>query len=124
MEMQPLPLTIDAGSVIRVGGTRVTLDTVIAAFTEGAAPEEIAYQYLSLRLSYIYSVTSYYLQQRADVEAYLAQRDENLNNAILRGLLRRNPDPDIDHALGLRPPDCPSDHRRDPRQQEPADCHE
>ena len=76
IEMQPLPLTVDAGSVIRVGGTRVTLDTVFGAFADGATPEEIAYQYPSLRLSDIYSVISYDLQQRAEVEAYLAQRHE------------------------------------------------
>jgi hypothetical protein len=32
----PVPLKTDLDSVVRVGGTRVTLDTVIAAFKEGA----------------------------------------------------------------------------------------
>ena len=30
-----IPLQSDAGDVIRVGGTRVTLETVIAAFSRG-----------------------------------------------------------------------------------------
>ena len=55
-----LPLTTDDDGVIRVGGTRVTLDTLIAAFTEGATAEEIAQQYPSVRLADIYSVIGYY----------------------------------------------------------------
>lgn len=38
----------DADGVVRVAGTRVTLDTVVAAFEEGATAEEIAQQYPSL----------------------------------------------------------------------------
>jgi uncharacterized protein (DUF433 family) len=36
-----IPIQVDANGVARVGGTRVTLDTVIAAFSEGATAEEI-----------------------------------------------------------------------------------
>jgi len=36
---------MDSHGVLRVGGTRVTLDTVIAVFKEGATPEEIVYRY-------------------------------------------------------------------------------
>jgi hypothetical protein len=34
LESQPLPLQADTEGIIRVAGTRVTLDTVIAAFTK------------------------------------------------------------------------------------------
>ena len=71
-----IPLETDADGVIRVGGTRVTLDTVVAAFNEGATPEEIAQQYPSLDLGDIYAVVGYYLHQRAEVEAYLDRRRE------------------------------------------------
>jgi len=37
----PIPLLIAPDGVIRVGRTRVTLDTVISAFLEGATIEEI-----------------------------------------------------------------------------------
>ena len=43
---EPVPLETDAGGVIRVGKTRVALDTVISAFLEGATAEEITHQYL------------------------------------------------------------------------------
>ncbi len=69
-----VPLKADADGVIRVGGTRVTLDTVIAAFSEGATAEEIAQQYPSLNLADVYLVISYYLRHSAEVETYLTQR--------------------------------------------------
>lgn len=41
---EPIPLSEDEQETIRVGNTRVTLDIVIAAFQEGATPEEIVEQ--------------------------------------------------------------------------------
>lgn len=84
---ETLPLETDADGVVRVGKTRVTLDTVILAFSDGATAEEIAQQYPSLQLADIYSVIGYYLRHRSEVDAYLRQRalqsDEvrNLNEA-------------------------------------------
>lgn len=73
---EPLPLQIDENDVVRVGGTRVTLDTVITAFYEGATAEEITYQYPSLKLADVYAVISYYLRQRDEVDTYLQQRQQ------------------------------------------------
>lgn len=70
----PIPLKTDVDGVVRVGNSRVTLDTVIAAFTEGATAEEITAQYPTLSLADVYAVIGYYLQQQAEVEAYLSQR--------------------------------------------------
>jgi uncharacterized protein (DUF433 family) len=39
------PLNADQDGVVRIGKTRVTLDTVIHAFKHGATPEEIAQRY-------------------------------------------------------------------------------
>lgn len=75
IKARPIPLEMDVDGVVRVGGTRVTLDTVIAAFNEGATAEEIVYQYPSLDLADVYAVLGYYLQRRSDVEAYLRQRE-------------------------------------------------
>jgi len=69
-----VPLEVDADGVMRVGKTRVTLDTVIAAFADGATAEEIAQQYPSLRLADVYSVVGYYLRHTAEVNTYLQQR--------------------------------------------------
>lgn len=73
---QPIPLETDADEVVRVRGTRVTLDTIVAAFNEGATAEEIAYQYPSLHLADVYAVIGYYLRNRSDVSAYSRKRQQ------------------------------------------------
>jgi uncharacterized protein (DUF433 family) len=60
--------------VLRITGTRVSLDSVIYAFKEGATPEEIVQQYPTLDLKDVYAVISYYLQNQTEIEEYLAQR--------------------------------------------------
>lgn len=59
---------------MRVGATRVSLDSVIFAFHDGATPEEIVQQYPTLNLPDVYAVVSYYLQHRDEVEDYLEHR--------------------------------------------------
>lgn len=71
-----VPLHHDKDGVIRVGNSRVTLRTVIADFHRGASPEEIVYHYPALDLSDVYLVIGYYLQNRAEVDAYVRQQRE------------------------------------------------
>lgn len=72
--MESIPLETDSSGVVRVGKTRVTLDTIVAAFREGATAEEIAHQYPSLDLADVYHVIGYYLRRTAEVEDYLRGR--------------------------------------------------
>jgi uncharacterized protein (DUF433 family) len=72
--VETIPMALGADGVIRIGGTRVTLDTLIAAFREGATPEEIAHQYPSVALGDIYEVIGYALRHPETVETYLTQR--------------------------------------------------
>ncbi|HKI01727.1 MAG TPA: DUF433 domain-containing protein [Thermoanaerobaculia bacterium] len=60
--------------MIRIAGTRVTLDTMIDLFMTGASPEEIAQDFPVLQLDDIYAVLTYYLRHRAEVDAYLRGR--------------------------------------------------
>src|ERR687884_1541921 len=76
IEPAPVPMRTDADGVVRVGRTRVTLDTVVAAFAEGATAEEIVQQYPSLDLADVYSVLAYYLRHPAEVDAYVHERQE------------------------------------------------
>lgn len=77
-ESLAMPLDTGADGVVRIAGTRVTLDTVVLAFQEGASAEEIAQQYPSLSLPSVYAVIAYYLAHRDEVEAYLRDRDEQV----------------------------------------------
>jgi len=76
-----LPLRIDEGDVIRIGDTRVTLQAVVADFHRGASPEEIAHHYSALNLSEVYLVIGYYLQHRAEVDAYVQQQRQLADEA-------------------------------------------
>ena len=55
---EPIPLEPGNDGVIRIAGTRVTLDTVVTAFHQGATPEEIVQQYDSLNLADVVAVIS------------------------------------------------------------------
>jgi uncharacterized protein (DUF433 family) len=76
LQIQPvsLPLASDKHGIVKVGGTRVTLDTIVKAFLRGATAEEIAQQYPSVSLSDVYATISYYLQNQKEVDKYLAKR--------------------------------------------------
>jgi uncharacterized protein (DUF433 family) len=65
---------MDEGGTIRVGGTRMTLDLVIAEHQAGASPELIADKYDALSLPDIYAAITYYLRHQAEMDVYLEQR--------------------------------------------------
>src|SRR5215207_1935209 len=70
------PLEVDENGVVRVGGTRVTLDTVIKRYRIGDSPEQIVEAYDTLQLADVHAVISYYLSNQTDVEAYLEEQDK------------------------------------------------
>ncbi len=70
---------------MRVGSTRVSIDSVIHAFKQGYSPEEIALDFDSLTLGEVYSAINYYLQHKDEVEKYLAERasqEEQLRSEV------------------------------------------
>ena len=71
---ETLPLQMDADGVLRVGNTRITLDTIVMAFMKGATAEEIVQQYPSVSLADVYYTIGYYLRRQPEVEAYLNRR--------------------------------------------------
>ncbi len=71
---EPAPLVSDPDGVVRIGSSRVTLDTVVAAFREGMTPEGIVEQYPTLQLGQVYSVIGLVLNHAEEVETYLRER--------------------------------------------------
>lgn len=70
------PLREDAQGALRVGGSRVLLEFVVRAFQDGATPETIVERYSTLTLPDVYAVIAYFLRHRAEVEQYLARREQ------------------------------------------------
>jgi uncharacterized protein (DUF433 family) len=75
-----IPLATDAQGVVRVGATRVTLDSVVGAFRAGATSEEIAQQFPVLVLADVYQVIAYYLNHTAEVDSYLDPRQKQADS--------------------------------------------
>ncbi len=97
-----VPLAVDRDGVVRVEGTRVTLDTVVAAFREGATAEEITQQYPSLRLADVYAVIGYYLRHQPEVDSYLRERQRHAAGARRTNEARFDPEGVRDRLLARR----------------------
>ena len=99
---EPVPLESNADGVVCARGTRVTLDTIVAAFKEGATAEEIAQQYPTVVLPDIYAIIGFYLRQRSEVEAYLEQRMQRSEAVRRENESRFDPDGVRDRLLARR----------------------
>lgn len=68
-----IPLQKHDDGSIRIGNTRVLLELVIRAFQRGQTPESIVSSYPTLDLADTYAVIAYYLQNPAEIDAYMEQ---------------------------------------------------
>jgi uncharacterized protein (DUF433 family) len=68
-----VPLRTNPRGAIRIGATRVLLEMVIHAFQQSETPEGIVQAFPSLKLDEVYAVITYYLQNRAELDAYVQQ---------------------------------------------------
>ena len=91
----PVPLYMDEHGTVRVGGTRVTLETVVGAYLDGASAEEIAEMYDTLSLGDIYSAIGYYLRHMDTVHEYI--REGEAVAAEVRARIEQRP-----NQIGLR----------------------
>lgn len=96
------PLEVDATGVVRISGTRVTLETVIAAFKDGATAEEIVQQYPSLALADVYFVIGHYLRHSEEVDTYLLQRKAQADALRKQNETRFDPQGIRDRLLARR----------------------
>jgi uncharacterized protein (DUF433 family) len=64
----------DEYGVMRVGATRVMLDSVVAGFQQGHSPETIQQQYPALSLEEVYGAIAWYLAHTEEAEQYLARQ--------------------------------------------------
>ncbi|WP_295608266.1 DUF433 domain-containing protein [uncultured Lamprocystis sp.] len=74
LKTDPPPMQEDAHGVLRIAGTRVTLDSLVERYDQGASAEEIALSFESLNLHEVYAALGYYLAHRGALAAYLQQR--------------------------------------------------
>lgn len=65
--------------MIRLGSTRVSLESVVIAFDRGASAEEIAESFPSVELATVYATLAYVLTERDRVDQYLSQRKTSVD---------------------------------------------
>jgi uncharacterized protein (DUF433 family) len=97
-----IPLAMNNDGVIRVSSTRVTLDSIVTAFQNGATAEEIAQQYSSVPLGDVYQVIGYALRHPEEVEAYLLRRRQEAQAMKAENERRWSPDGVRDRLLARR----------------------
>lgn len=88
---ESIPVVMDHDGVMRILHSRVTLDTLVSAFQDGATAEEIAQQYPTVSLADIYSIIGYYLRRRPEIDAYLARRQQAAQQVRQQNEMRFNP---------------------------------
>jgi uncharacterized protein (DUF433 family) len=71
-------LTQDQDGSIHVTGHRVGLEHLVYYYNEGYSPEMLACEYPTLGLAVIYKLFAFYLENRADVDAYISKCHEEL----------------------------------------------
>jgi uncharacterized protein (DUF433 family) len=59
----------------RISGSRVSLDSLVFAYREGATPEAIAADFPSLSLEQIHGALAFYLRHRQAIDRYLATQE-------------------------------------------------
>lgn len=96
------PLTVNSDGVVRVGETRVTLDTIVAVFKQGATAEEIVHRYPSLKLGDVYASIAFYLNHQQEVETYLKQRQKQAEEIRQMNQSRFDPQGLRDRLLARR----------------------
>jgi uncharacterized protein (DUF433 family) len=101
--IETIPMTTGADGVIRVSGTRVTLDSILLAFNEGATPEEIARQYPTVPLADIYHLIGYSLRHTAEMEEYLRRRLRESQDVQRQNEARWRPEGVRERLLARRP---------------------
>lgn len=70
MELEKYFEFID-NEAIRIAGTRISIETVLQDYQQGASPEEIVLHYPTLSLEQVHATITYYLANQAKVDTYL-----------------------------------------------------
>jgi uncharacterized protein (DUF433 family) len=66
---------VDEHGAMRIGNSRVMLDSIVAGFEQGHSPETLQQQYPTLSLEEVYGAITYYLAHTDEVHAYLKRQD-------------------------------------------------
>jgi uncharacterized protein (DUF433 family) len=67
---------VDEHGAMRIGNSRVMLNSIVAGFEQGHSPETLQQQYPALSLEEVYGAITYYLAHTDEVQTYIKRQDE------------------------------------------------
>ena len=108
-EAEPVPLISDADGDC-VSGTRITLDTVVSAFGDGATRRGDRAAASSLRLGDVYAILTFYIRRRPDIDVYVRQRRRDAESAREENESRFDPEGIRERLLARRVEPRPVPH--------------
>ena len=76
--------------VLRVAGTRVSLDSIVYAFWRGQTAEGIAQSFPTLTLEQVYGTLTYYLADKDEIDAHLRSAEAEFE-AMRRAAREQDP---------------------------------
>lgn len=76
------PYVEERNGGLYISGTRVSLDSVVIHFQEGASPEKIVQSFPTLKLSQVYGAIAYYLDYGEMIKEYLAEAQRELERTV------------------------------------------
>jgi len=71
---QSVPMSAAEDGTIRIAGTRVSLESVVHHYEQGATVEEIVLRFPALGLADVHSCLAYYLNHREKFQEYLIRQ--------------------------------------------------
>jgi uncharacterized protein (DUF433 family) len=78
-------LESDDGGFIHLTGHRIGLHNVARMYADGSSPEMIAAHYPTLPLPLIHRVIAFYLENQAEVDAYVLEHAQEIERQISVG---------------------------------------
>src|SRR5207302_11224901 len=76
------PYLEERDGALRIAGTRVGLDSVIAHFHEGRTPEQIVHSFPTVTLPQIYGAIAYYLENKKLIDDRLGEVEREFERRV------------------------------------------
>jgi uncharacterized protein (DUF433 family) len=67
---------------LRVAGSRVSLDSIVIAFRQGASPEQIVEWFPTLSMQQVQGALAYYLENRETVDCYISAGEREFERSV------------------------------------------
>jgi uncharacterized protein (DUF433 family) len=84
-------LDFQGPDVIRLKGHRIGLEHLVERYHDGFSPEQIAQEFPGLSLEQIYGTMAYYLHNKAEVDAYIARINKEVEERYQEWLANPSP---------------------------------